>query len=69
MPVNFPFWMIGKELFSVTNLPFGFEANGFDLKFHFTGDVSIRCVFQIFLGGAFMQICSNTSEFLSDDKG
>lgn len=60
IPTALPEWEINSNLYTVTDLPSGYEANGANLTFRaYYNITTIRCSFSTVINGMFVQACSN----------
>ena len=63
---TYPRWIIGNQVFTVTNLPIGITVDGSNISFPFDGDVTIRCFYTRFSAGSVVNVCSNPSTIVSN---
>ena len=66
IPAAYPRWIIGDQVFTVTNLPIGITVDGSNISFPFDGDVDIRCFYTRFSAGSVVNVCSNRSRIVSN---
>lgn len=62
LPDAYPLWEIDSQPYQSTDLPYGFEANGYNLTFSVHKNITtVQCSFLTFIGGILVEIYSNTS--------
>ena len=63
---TYPRWIIGNQVFTVTNLPSAFTVDRSNISFPFDGNVEIRCFYTVFSSGSVVNVCSNPSRIVSN---